>query len=199
MASIATIVKVSSLSVALTLLGLSRAQEQIHLGPNHNHNHNNPPSIASIPALGFGTWNLDKSNTSDAVSIALQTGYRHLDCAAVYGNEKEVGNGIKDGLDTIGLDRSSVWITSKLWNDQYVILVLLHAYLLDPEADTMHSTSHQTDQVEQGLDKTLDDLGLEYLDLYLMHWPVTSSGGRNYIDYVDVGHKVPLDQIESSS
>lgn len=101
-------------SVALALLGLSHAQDQIPFSSS------NPPSVASIPALGYGTWNLDKSNASDAVSIALQTGYRHLDCAAVYGNEKEVGNGIKDGLETIGLDRSSVWITSKLWNDQYV-------------------------------------------------------------------------------
>lgn len=102
-------------SIALTLLGLSRAQEQIpFLGPS------NPVSFTStfIPSLGFGTWNLDKSNASEAVSVALQTGYRHIDCAAIYGNEKEVGNGIKDGLDTIGLDRSSVWITSKLWNDQ---------------------------------------------------------------------------------
>lgn len=106
-----SIAKLSSL--ALALFGLSRAQEQIPFSPS------NPPSIASIPLLGFGTWNLDNSNASEAVSIALQTGYRHLDCAAIYGNEKEVGNGIKDGLETIGLDRSSVWITSKLWNDQY--------------------------------------------------------------------------------
>lgn len=101
-------------SVALALLGLSHAQDQIPFSSS------NPPFVASIPALGYGTWNLDKSNASDAVSIALQTGYRHLDCAAVYGNEKEVGDGIKDGLETIGLDRSTVWITSKLWNDQYV-------------------------------------------------------------------------------
>lgn len=107
-----------SFSVALALLGLSRAQEQIPLKPS-NHPPT-PPSIASIPALGFGTWNLDKPNASEAVSVALQTGYRHLDCAAIYGNEKEVGNGIKDGLETIGLDRSRVWITSKLWNDQFV-------------------------------------------------------------------------------
>lgn len=108
----ASIAKFSS--VALALLGLSRAQEQIPFSSS------NPLSIASIPALGFGTWRLDKSNASEAVSVALQTGYRHLDCAAIYGNEKEVGNGIKDGLKTVGLDRSSVWITSKLWNDQYV-------------------------------------------------------------------------------
>lgn len=109
--------------IALAFLGLSRAQEQFPFGLSNNEN---PPSIASIPPLGFGTWNLDKSNASDAVSFALQTGYRHLDCAAVYGNEREVGNGIKDGLETTGLHRSSVWITSKLWNDQYVLLVLLY-------------------------------------------------------------------------
>ena len=106
---------VSLLALAYLALSLSSAREQVPFSPS------NPPSIASIPALGFGTWNLDKSNASDAVSVALQTGYRHLDCAAVYGNEKEVGNGIKDGLKTTGLDRESVWITSKLWNDQYVL------------------------------------------------------------------------------
>ena len=117
----ASIAKFSSL--ALSLLGLSRAQEQIPLaGSPANQSPSNPLSIASIPPLGFGTWRLDKSNASEAVSVALQTGYRHVDCAAIYGNEKEVGNGIKDGLETIGLDRSSVWITSKLWNDQYVLL-----------------------------------------------------------------------------
>ena len=99
---------------SLALLGSFNAQEQIPFNPGGS-----APSIASIPALGFGTWNLDKSNASDAVSVALQTGYRHLDCAAIYGNEKEVGDGIKEGLEKIGVDRSSVWITSKLWNDQY--------------------------------------------------------------------------------
>lgn len=152
--------------ISLALLGLSRTQEQQEQVPFNPSISNNPAplpaSIPSIPPLGFGTWNLDKSNASEAVSIALRTGYRHLDCAAIYGNEKEVGKGIKDGLESIGLDRSSVWITSKLWNDH-----------------------HQVNQVEQALDKTLSDLGLEYLDLYLMHWPVTSSGGHNYIDYLD--------------
>ncbi len=174
----ASLAKLSS--VALALLGLSRTQEQVPLSPS------NPASIPSIPALGFGTWRLDKSNASEAVSVALQTGYRHLDCAAVYGNENEVGNGIKDGLETIGLDRSSVWITSKLWNDQYVFLALLYTFILHTETEPLYYYSHQTDQVEQALDKTLNDLGLEYLDLYLMHWPVASSGGKNYIDYVDV-------------
>lgn len=71
-----------------------------------------------IPLLGYGTWNLDSSNVSEAVSIALQTGYKHLDCAAIYGNQVQVGKGIKHGLEKAGLDRSDIWITSKLWNDQ---------------------------------------------------------------------------------
>ena len=96
--------------IALALLALGNAQYQLPLKSN-------PPR--SIPVLGFGTWRLDTSNASDAVSVALQSGYRHLDCAAIYGNEKEVGRGIKDGLEATGLVRSDIWITSKLWNDQY--------------------------------------------------------------------------------
>ena len=74
---------------------------------------------STIPLLGFGTWNLKAStNTSAAVSAALLAGYRHLDCAAIYGNEKEVGRGIEDGLAEAGLKREDIWVTSKLWNDQ---------------------------------------------------------------------------------
>lgn len=185
----ASVAKLSSLALAfLRLIPGTRAQEQIPISIPFSPN--NPASIPSIPTLGYGTWNLDKSNASEAVSVALKTGYRHLDCAAIYGNEKEVGHGIKDGLDTLGLDRSSVWITSKLWNDQYASPVRLHAFSLHTHANTTYSCSHQPGQVEQGLDKTLSDLGLQYLDLYLMHWPVASSGGKNYIDYVDVGHNI---------
>lgn len=74
--------------------------------------------IDSMPLLGFGTWNLDSSNVSSAVSTALLTGYRHLDCAAAYNNEKEVGKGIAHGLAEAGLKREDIWVTSKLWNDQ---------------------------------------------------------------------------------
>lgn len=73
--------------------------------------------LDTIPLLGFGTWNLDKSNASEAVSWAIQTGYRHIDCAAAYGNEVEVGRGIADGLAKSGLQREELWVTSKLWND----------------------------------------------------------------------------------
>ncbi|KAL8684897.1 MAG: hypothetical protein Q9224_006078, partial [Gallowayella concinna] len=72
---------------------------------------------SKIPFLGFGTWNIDTFNASEAVSAALQAGYRHLDCATIYGNQKEVGRGIADGLKKAEVKRSDVWITSKLWND----------------------------------------------------------------------------------
>ncbi len=71
-----------------------------------------------IPSLGFGTWNLEKSNASDVVSYAIETGYRHIDCAAIYGNEKEVGVGIANGIQNARIQRYDLWVTSKLWNDQ---------------------------------------------------------------------------------
>ncbi len=72
------------------------------------------------PLLGFGTWNLKVSedNTTEVVSLAIQTGYRQIDCAAIYGNEKAVGRGIADGLKKANLTRGDIWVTSKLWNDQ---------------------------------------------------------------------------------
>lgn len=75
-------------------------------------------SHLSIPTLGFGTWNLGGSNVSEAVSLALEVGYRHIDCAKAYNNEEDVGRGIADGLKKVGLDRSDIWVTSKLWNEQ---------------------------------------------------------------------------------
>jgi hypothetical protein len=76
----------------------------------------------SQPLIGFGTWSLKEStdNTSSAVALAIEAGYRQIDCAAAYGNEKEVGKGIADGLKKSGLKREDIWVTSKLWNDQYV-------------------------------------------------------------------------------
>jgi alcohol dehydrogenase (NADP+) len=80
------------------------------------------PTALAQPPIGFGTWNIKDSpaNTSDAVAVALKTGYRQIDCAAAYGNEKDVGRGIAAGLKDVGLKREDIWITSKLWNDQYV-------------------------------------------------------------------------------
>lgn len=81
-----------------------------------------PQETIQQPLLGFGTWNLKDStdNTTAAVSFAIQTGYRQIDSAAIYRNEKAVGKGIAKGLAKANLSRSDIWVTSKLWNDQYV-------------------------------------------------------------------------------
>jgi L-glyceraldehyde reductase len=100
---------------------------------------------AEIPAVGFGTWQAQAHEVESAVEQALKAGYRHIDCAAIYRNEAEVGAGIRAS----GVSRSEIFITGKLWN-----------------------TKHRPEDVESGLDKTLEDLGTDYLDLFLMHWPV---------------------------
>lgn len=104
----------SRILTALAVCGLSAAQiAQTPLSST---------TLSEIPLLGFGTWNLDKSNASDVVSAALQTGYRHIDCAKAYGNQEVVGKGIKEGAAKAGLRRDEIWVTSKLWNDEWVFL-----------------------------------------------------------------------------
>jgi glycerol 2-dehydrogenase (NADP+) len=93
---------------------------------------------AQIPAVGLGTWRSEPGQVRQAVSFALKNGYSHIDAALIYGNEHEVGQGIKDS----GVPREDIFITSKLWN------------------------THQPN-VAEGLQKTLDALGTDYLDLYV--------------------------------
>lgn len=102
---------------------------------------------AKIPAVGLGTWQSSPGEVRAAVAHAIKSGYKHIDCAYCYGNEDEVGQGIKDGLEATGLKRSDLFITTKLWC-------------------TYHT------RVEQNLDMSLKSLGTDYVDLYLMHWPV---------------------------
>merc|ERR1711892_180551 len=100
----------------------------------------------SVPIFGLGTFESKPGEVTAAVEAALKEGYRHLDCASLYANEKEVGAGIKAG----GVPRDQIFVTSKVW------ITKLHP-----------------GRVEGECRKTLSDLGLEYLDLYLVHWPCT--------------------------
>ncbi len=103
---------------------------------------------ARMPAIGLGTFGSDRVSheaVADAVRYAASVGYRHFDCASVYGNEDRIGAAFAD-LFRSGYKREEFWITSKVWNDKH-------------------------DDVRGSCEKSLQDLRLEYLDLYLVHWP----------------------------
>ncbi len=98
-----------------------------------------------IPQLGFGVFQIEPGETADAVKTALEVGYRHIDTAEMYQNERGVGQGIRDA----GVERGDVFITSKLSNGL-----------------------HKPDDARRAFDGTLDALGFDYVDLFLIHWPL---------------------------
>ncbi|KAJ7644662.1 NADP-dependent oxidoreductase domain-containing protein [Roridomyces roridus] len=111
------------------------------------------PSGDQIPAVALGCWRSARDDVGEAVKTALKAGYRHIDGAWIYGNEGEVGQALKYS----GVPRREVWLTSKLWN------------------------AHKTpEDVEPALNDTLSKLGTDYLDLYLIHWPVAKKDGQPY-------------------
>jgi len=112
----------------------------------------------SMPAVGLGLWKIDKQDTAATVTAAIKAGYRHLDSAADYGNEAEVGDGIQQALTQGLCQREDLWITSKLWN-----------------------TYHRPEHVRPACEKSLADLGVDYLDLYLVHFPIA----LKYVDFAD--------------
>jgi 2,5-diketo-D-gluconate reductase A len=107
-----------------------------------------------IPQLGFGVFLVKPRDTVAAVSTALQVGYRHIDTAEAYGNEREVGEAIRRS----GLDRGEVYVTSKLSND-----------------------AHRPDDARRAFDESLKVLGFDYLDLFLIHWPLPTRYDGDYV------------------
>jgi diketogulonate reductase-like aldo/keto reductase len=117
-----------------------------------------------MPAIGLGTFGSDHATAgtvAEAVADALELGYRHLDCAAVYDNESAIGEVLERAIRG-GVSRDDLWVTSKLWND-----------------------SHAPDDVAAAFERSLRDLRLDYLDLYLIHWPFANHHGPG----ADVGSR----------
>jgi 2,5-diketo-D-gluconate reductase A len=108
----------------------------------------------TIPQLGFGVFQIDPSDTQRAVSEALEVGYRHIDTAEMYGNERGVGEAVRES----GLDRGDVYVTSKL-NNGY----------------------HRPDEARRAFDRTLSELGFAYVDLFLIHWPLPTLYDGDYL------------------
>jgi 2,5-diketo-D-gluconate reductase A len=108
----------------------------------------------TIPQLGFGVFLVEPSETVQAVTTALEVGYRHIDTAEMYGNEHEVGEAIAKS----GLKRSDVFVTSKLSND-----------------------AHRPDDARRAFDRTLDALGFDYIDLFLIHWPLPTRYDGDFV------------------
>ena len=128
---------------------------------------------APMPMIGLGTWKSAKDKVGQAVGYALvEAGYRHIDCASVYGNEKEIGESLAAVFENGVVPRGDVFITSKLWN-----------------------SAHKKDAVLVACKKTLSDLKLDYLDLYLMHWATATPGGDSEVvdeNGILITEKVPI-------
>lgn len=126
-------------------------------------------SGAEIPQLGYGVFKLPPEETAEAVRTAIEAGYRSIDTAAFYGNEEGVGRGIADS----GIPRSELFVTTKLWNDQ-------QGY----------------DSTLRALDDSLGKLGMDYVDLYLIHWPCPAKDA--YVDSWKAFKKLRTDGLASS-
>ncbi len=104
-----------------------------------------------VDSVGLGLWKIDTAETARIVRAAIDSGYRHFDSAADYGNELQTGQGLSDAIAAGDVNREDLWITSKLWN-----------------------TYHRAEHVRPALEKSLSDLRVDYLDLYLIHFPISS-------------------------
>ncbi|KAG0172371.1 NAD(P)H-dependent D-xylose reductase (XR) [Apophysomyces sp. BC1034] len=119
------------------------------------------PSGNKMPMIGYGTWKLDPKDAPETIYNAIKVGYRLIDCASNYKNEGSVGKGIKMAIDTGIVKREELFITTKLW-----------------------STYHKKEHVRKALVKQLQDLGLDYVDMFLVHFPLP-------LKYVPIEEKYP--------
>jgi alcohol dehydrogenase (NADP+) len=120
-----------------------------------------------IPALGFGTLIPDPVVTKTATRAALDAGFRHFDCAERYRNEREVGEALEQGLAANGVAREDIFVTTKLWN-----------------------SNHRPERVEPAFKASLDRLGIEYLDLYLIHTPYAFQSGDEQDPRDEIGNVI---------
>ncbi|MCC6508133.1 MAG: aldo/keto reductase, partial [Pirellulaceae bacterium] len=116
---------------------------------------------ASLPAVGLGLWKVEPRLAPGLVVSAIEAGYRHLDGACDYGNESACGDGVKQSISRGLCTRDQLWVTSKLWN-----------------------TYHRPEHVQKACEKSLRDWGLDYFDLYLIHFPIA-------LAYVPIEQRYP--------
>ncbi|MBQ8870806.1 MAG: aldo/keto reductase [Alphaproteobacteria bacterium] len=128
---------------------------------------------AKMPVIGLGTFKSGAGEVYQAIRWALKLGYNHFDCAPIYGNQEEIGQAFYDAFKEDNLKREQIFVTSKLWND-----------------------SHNPQDVLLALEETLKQLNLEYLDLWLMHWPIAQKKGISIPQSAD--DMISLSQIPLS-